>query len=288
MEHAAPQLMKNWLSRQLSAEQSGWLDEQLAKISADPSLRNVQIAFGMVPRRLSKDDLQLQASDFEAASQAREGWQPLGWSVDIAARILLLLEAGKHTNQFPDMFVTMCRYADVAEAVALYSGLPFFPDQPALEAQAGEGLRANMRSIFEAIAHNNPFPREQFDENRWNHMILKALFVESKLDPIQGLDERANPELARIVRDYAHERWAASRPITAELWRCIGPFADGDVLADLERVMDHGDANEKNAAALALSASPSPQAHEMLKRLPDQHKTIQNDQLTWHILAQSI
>ena len=66
-----------------------------------------------------------------------------------------------------------------------------------------------MRAVFEAVAHRSPYPREQFAENRWNHMVLKALFVGSALHPIQGLEERANPALARMLCDYAHERWAA-------------------------------------------------------------------------------
>ena len=67
-------------------------------------------------------------------------------------------------------------------------------------------------------------------------MVLKALFVETTLAPIVGLDERANPELARILRDYAHERWAAGRPVSPELWRCVGPFAtDAAALDDLDR-----------------------------------------------------
>ena len=69
-----------------------------------------------------------------------------------------------------------------------------------------------MRAVFEAVAHRSPYPREQFSENRWNHMVLKALFVDSTLHPMQGLEERANPELAKMLCDYAHERWAAGRP----------------------------------------------------------------------------
>lgn len=67
-------------------------------------------------------------------------------------------------------------------------------------------------------------------------MVLKALFIGSRLAPIKGLDERANPELAQILREYAHERWSAGRPVNPELWRCVGPFAtSADALADLER-----------------------------------------------------
>ena len=68
-----------------------------------------------------------------------------------------------------------------------------------------------MRSVFEALAHNNPYPFEQFDENRWNHLVLKALFIGSKLHPMQGLGQRAvrgaasvlGPDLERLGH---HER----------------------------------------------------------------------------------
>ncbi len=285
MSDAVREVLKHWLDRQLDAAQREWLEDQLQKIEGEPSPRNVQIAFGLVPRRLAKDDLDLTPDDYSAADAARTGWNPAGWSIDIAARVLVLLTAAGTSNAFADLFITMARYSDVAEAIALYRGLPLYPEPEKLEAQAGEGLRSNMRSVFEAIAHDNPYPREQFDENRWNHMVLKALFVDSRLDPIQGLDERANPELARILRDYAHERWAASRPVTPELWRCIGPYADGDVLADLQRLIDNGDTNERKAAALALSASPAPQAAEMLSHLAGERDEIAAGRLTWSSLA---
>ena len=59
-----------------------------------------------------------------------------------------------------------------------------------------------------------PILGHYFDEHRWNHMVLKALFNGAALAPIQGLDERANPELAAMLRDYAHERWAADRAVS--------------------------------------------------------------------------
>ena len=127
-----------------------------------------------------------------------------------------------------------------SEQVAFYRGLPLYPEAQRLEAQAAEGTRTNMRAVFEAVAHRNPYPKEQFAENRWNHLVLKALFVGSTLHPIQGLDERANPTLARMLSDYAHERWAAGRPVSPELWRCVGPHADLEALADLQRVLASG------------------------------------------------
>lgn len=66
------------------------------------------------------------------------------------------------------------------------SGLPLYPEPADIEPWVGEGLRTNMRSVFEAIAHENPYPMHYLDTHRWNHMVLKALFVGSRLAPIEG------------------------------------------------------------------------------------------------------
>ena len=150
----------------------------------------------------------------------------------------------------------------------------------------GEGLRSNIRAVFEAIAHENPYPREHFDEHRWNHMVLKALFVGSRLAPIDGLDARANPELARILHEYAHERWAAGRPVTPELWRCVGRFATGEMaLADLARALGEGGAAAR-AAALALAASPAPGARGLLAGRAEA-AAIAAGALTWDTLEEA-
>ena len=76
-------------------------------------------------------------------------------------------------------------------------------------------------------------------------MILKALFVGSTLAPINGLQQRANPELARILVDYALERWAAGRVVSDELWIPVRPFRDApEVKALLERARADGHLKE--------------------------------------------
>ena len=120
-----------------------------------------------------------------------------------------------------------------------------------------------------------------FDRSTWNQMVLKALFIGSELRPIQRLDERANPELAAILVDYAHERWSAGRPVSPELWRCVGPFADHRAVADLERVLETGAAAERSAAALALSASNEPAARAILCRHPGLEAEVVSGRLDW-------
>lgn len=282
------ELITAWLTRQLDGATSEWLAGQLAKLEADPSDRNLAITLGMIPRKLGKGDLQLSGDDLAAAKSARDGWDPSGWSVDEAARILAMLKTAGSNIPFTERFAEVCRIAEIGELMALYRGLLLYPDQADLVIQAREGLRSNMRAVFEAIAHDNPFPAEHFDEHIWNHMVLKALFVDSRLYPIQGLDRRANPELARIMVDYAHERWAAGRPVTPEIWRCVGPFAEGAMVDDLKRALQSDNPLEQKAAALALAAAPDPSAGEALASQAELAGDIESGTLTWDSLAEEI
>lgn len=278
-------LLITWLRRQLEEPARQWLDEQLEKLGPSSPDRDLYVAIGMAPRRLGKDDLALSGSDLEQAEAARSGWDPRGLSLDEAARIVFLLHAGGEGERFALRLRQLCRTADVGELVAFYRGLPLYPGPELLEAQAGEAARTNMKGVFEALAHRNPYPMEQFGENRWNHLVLKALFVGSALHPIQGLDQRANPGLARMLCDYAHERWAAGRAVSPELWRCVGPFAaEIDALGDLQRVLASGSAIERSGAALALAASPHPDARKLLASAPELAGAIERGELSWERL----
>ena len=180
---------------------------------------------------------------------------------------------------------TLFNTADVWELIAFYRGLPLYPNAGEHVARAREGTRSAMQPIFEAVAHRNPFPMEQFDENAWNHMVLKALFTGSKLAPILGLDERANPRLMRMLCDYAHERWAAQRPVSPELWRCVGPHADAAAVEDLARVLSTGGALERQAAVLALSASRNTDAERHLRTVPDLYDAVRAGKISWSAIA---
>lgn len=277
-------LLREWLVRQLEPGRGAWLDAQVAALQQDPSDETLGIALGLAPRKLGKTALALGDADLAAAGKALPGWDPRGWSVTDAARILLLSTLPAAGKPFAERFRALCQTADPEELAALYRGLPLYPGPAALEPQVGEGLRSNMRGVFEAIAHRNPYPRAWFDAHRWNHMVLKALFIGSPLAPIQGLDARANPELARIMCDFAHERWAAGRTVPFEIWRCVGPFAEGPALDDLARVLAKGEAVERRAAALALSASPDRRAAELLQAVPGLAGDISLKRLSWATL----
>jgi hypothetical protein len=283
-----PALLLEWLRSDAAPDAIPWLVGQLQSLGEGPGSQKLSIAMGLAARRFAKSEkLGLDVNDLVAANDARPGWDPRGWSLADAARILLLVEASRRDAAFAAVFRDLCRTADVAEAIAFYRGLPLYARPGELEAQAAEGARSSMQSVFEAVAHRNPYPREQFDEQRWNHMILKALFIGSALAPVQGLDERSNPRLAAMLFDYAHERWAAGRAVSPELWRCVGPFADAGAIADMARLLE-GSEQERQAAVLALSANPHPEAKQLLKSNPDLARQATSGELTWErVMSQS-
>ena len=239
MAKDAKTLLREWVLARAGNE-ADWVTDSLAELGGGGSERALHIFLGMAPRRLGKADLDLSDDELADADTAYSGWSPGAWSVDGAARILALLTF-RGERPFAEVFKDLRRTSDVAEMIALYRGLPLYPDPESLFFEVGEGLRSNLKPVFEAIAHDNPYPRDHFDEHRWNHMVLKALFVGSELAPILGLRQRANPELARILIEYAQERWAAGRPVTPELWIPVQPFADApDIAPPLDAAIRDG------------------------------------------------
>ena len=186
----------------LSPEARAWLDGQIGKIAAGDR-RALFLAFGLAPRKVGR----AATPDGSADSLAR-------------AALLLAFPTGDEAAWLA-AFDALADAAEVGELVALYRALPVLPFPEALADRAADGLRTNARSVFEAIAHDNPFPRDRFTDARWNQMVLKALFIGSPLAPILGLRERMNDELRVMLRDYASEREAAGREVPEELTQLL-------------------------------------------------------------------
>ena len=279
------ELLNRWLARQLPAEAMTWLNEASARIRSSGKDADLYLAVSLAARKAGKADLALTESDLRDAEAARPGWDPRGWSADQAARLALLLALEHDPARLSRCLDQLCITADVSELSAFYRGLPLYPEPQRYLARATEGLRTNMKGVFESIAQRNPYPSEQFPEAAWNQMVLKALFVGAALWPIAGLDRRANPALARMLCDYAHERWSASRPVSPELWRCVGPHATGAMLQDLDRVLKQGTEPERDAAALALHASRDPAARALLQGAPELARAAASGKLNWQRVA---
>ncbi|MBD2679062.1 MULTISPECIES: EboA family metabolite traffic protein [Nostoc] len=276
-------LLHQWLLQSVSQIGIAWLEQKQAQITGGAGERVFFTAFSAVPRYLGKQNLQLTSEDLAAAQEAIPGWNPGNWSVDQAGRTLLVL-ALPHDNAegYVRSLDKLFSSADMGELVALYQSLPLLPHPELHRQRAAEGIRSNMSNVFQAIALRNPYPADYLDNAAWNQMVLKAVFVGSPLHLIWGLDRRANPELAKMLTDYAHERWAAKRSVTPELWRPVGKYADSAIIADLEKVLINGDTAEQQAAALACAESGLPEAQVLLSHYPDLQSSIEQGNLTWN------
>ncbi len=279
-------LLKDWLDARLAPEQRDWVDDQVQRIRAGPDGPALALAIGLAPRKLGKADLNLSVAEIAAGARLRRGLDASGWSIDQAARIMFLLASFEGDGQmFAARLDRLLTHGEVGEHIALLRGLPLYPSPEVLLSRASEGVRSAVQPVFEAVAHANPYPREQFNETQWNHMVLKALFIGSRLAPIQGLDERRNPDLAVMLSDYAHERWAAGRMVSPELWRCVGLYARESDVTDLANVLRVGTEMEQKAAVLALAECKLPSARTALESAPALAEAVKQGKIKWDDIA---
>jgi hypothetical protein len=258
--------LRQWLGARLPKEDLQWLAAEAKACEEGPADR-FYMTFSAVCRHAPKTPLALTGPEEVEAELLRPRWQPGHWTVENAARAYVLLHRSPLArDRWLAELTRLFENGDLEELVALYRALPLLPHPEALVDRCAEGVRSNMTDVFRAVAHRNPYPAEFLPDPAWNQMVLKALFLEEPLAPIVGLDDRANGALARMLCNFAHERWAAKRPVSPELWRCVGPHADEFAIKDLERALSEGDEATKAAAAAALRRCPWPEATWVLSR----------------------
>ncbi len=229
-------LLFEYLESRISTEGRVWLSQKTSEIRDGALERIFFTSFSAVPRYLGKEKLNLSTGELKAAQELVPGWNPTHWTSDQVGRTLLLLsfpsaDAAKYVATLDKIMAA----ADVGEAIAFYKSLPLLPHPEKFQLRAAEGIRTNMTSVFNAVAHHNPYPATYLDDLAWNQMVLKALFVGSPLHPIYGLERRNNPQLCQMLIDYACERLAANRTVSAELWELVMPFKP-EAVAELKPV----------------------------------------------------
>jgi hypothetical protein len=254
-------LADEWIARAGSDDATSWFRRAIESVRDASDGNALAAAIGLAPRRVGKADLSLTPDDRARARALRVGLDPGDWSIDQLARSALMVASYTGDDAaFAARFDAFCSTAEINELIALCRGLPVYPAAELLEPRAREAVRSGMKPVFEAVAHRNPYPVEFFGEEAWNQMVVKAFFIGSRLWPIQRLDERGNPRLARMLVDLAQERWAAARPVSGEVWRCVAPHADAEGIGALVRAFETGEERERLSVALALQQPASQRA----------------------------
>jgi len=257
-----------------------WLNEKIDKIIEQKSGRDLFLTYSQLATKFDVEtkgtfDLQLaDGSIFERAATALE----------ISRMYLLVKVLDEDTIFFQSKVATIIEIADTGELVTFLKFIYLLPQAELFKNTAVEALRTNIAEVFDAITLNNPYPATYFNDQQWNQMYLKAAFMERDLSMIVSIDTRANKELTRIISDYAHERWAATRKIDPLFWRPVTKFLNETLLADMMQLLASDDIFENRAGALCCFNSNNAEAEKLLEAYPLLKEKIIANELTWNTL----
>lgn len=281
-------LLYSIIERNSSSQVQEWLQQQKSKLSETAAIQRFNLTFTAIPRFTGKNVIDITGIDLTALAEI-PGFFIHGYTLDRLARSWWLLELPVNNREvYVQTIENLFTAADVNEQVALYGALPLLAWPEEWKLRTAEGIRSNIGPVQEAIMLQNPYPAAQLEEAAWNQLVMKAIFTDKPVHLITGLDQRANPSLAAVLRDYAHERQAAGRTVNPMLWRMIGPFINETFFSDIVRIWNSANNVEREAAALACAASSYAPAQELLATSPELKEEIASGQLTWETVAARI
>lgn len=225
-------LIADIIQDNISADSWAWLSAESNKINKTA----FNTAFVMIPRKTGKAGITVTQQQQELLAALKPGFTINYWSADRFSRVWLLLQYNStDKDHYFQTIESLFSVAEMNEQVALYSALPLLPYPQLWIKRCMEGIRSNIGTVLEAIMYDNPYPAENLEEPAWNQMVLKAFFTEKQIDRLYGLDERANEELARILTDYAMERYSAGRTVDPMLWYLVGKFVNLKRLNEMKK-----------------------------------------------------
>jgi hypothetical protein len=265
-----------------------WLQMETSTSPRKGGDQKFNIAFVAMPRKTGKGLVKVSAQEEDTLRALRPGLTVKGWTVDRLCRAWLLMQFPSgdktvYTNVIENLFLN----AEMGEQVALYSSLPLLPFPEFWKKRCAEGIRSNIGQVLESIICHNPYPAEQLDEAAWNQLVLKAIFTEKPVLEIYGLENRANQRLADSLSDYAHERWAAHRPVNPLLWICVTRFVNERIFPDIEKIFSSENAAERQAAALVCYHSKYSAAKKLLEQNETLKSSIERGEISWASIAMS-
>jgi hypothetical protein len=133
------------------------------------------------------------------------------WSIDDAARVLLLRSVPLHGSALAEIVESLYRFGDAHEKRGVLAALPTL-DMPAdmKRVLLDDAIRTNDSRLLAAAlgpaAACLPAPM-------WRQAVLKCVFTGVPLQNVADLDARADAELATMLDGLVRERQAAGRTV---------------------------------------------------------------------------
>ena len=253
------------LQSTLSSTEWEWLMQALAQIKEQATAKRLYLNYSLVGGTI--ENVAIINFDSLSTEVATYFEQKSITTVELS-RVYLLQQVLLANDTFIEATKKLIQVADKNELETFLKYLVFLPEPVNYQFAAVEALRSNIGTVFEAIAAFNPYPALYFNEQQWNQMYLKAVFIGMDLKSINHVDKRANKTLATIISDYAHERWAASRTIDPVFWQPISNYLQGELVADVKRLFSSEDDREVKAATLVCYYSDLNIAAPLLQERP--------------------
>lgn len=200
-----PEEIRTILCEHLTGAGTAWLDASLEQVAATPAV--IRMLFPAVGRECGRAVIE------------RDGMR--GWTVDDAARVLLLAVlplAG------PDLAREVCDlywYGDAAEKRGVLRALASLDLGDAALPVVRDALRTNDTRLIAAAL--GPYAAIHLDDAAYRQAVLKCVFTGVPLAEVAGLPERRDAELARMFAAFARERASAGRPVPADVWLVTRP-----------------------------------------------------------------
>jgi len=210
--------------RRCAPHARAWWDSVLGRQSTPASRGELSKAYSKAVRALGSDRLKFAQQEIDSEHAARFlvfQDRPLH-EFGRAALLLFALEllpAEEHVEFVNNLFM----HGDSREQEALLRALSILPDQGRFLVTAVEACRANVQTVFEAIACENPYPGCYFPESNFNQMVLKAIFTGVSLRRVVGLPDRITPTLKGMASDHVKEWAAAGRPVHEDIALIMNP-----------------------------------------------------------------
>jgi hypothetical protein len=176
------------------------------------------------------------------------------WRLCDAAAFALLHRSAPPPTAIEELF----QRGDSEERAMLLRCLALLPLSQATARLLGEAQRSNQLPLFEAAACDHDLLARAVTAGvlplaDLHRMLLKVAFNDLPLVRVYCVERHGNPELSRMLTDFATEREAAGRPVWPDtdllLARAPCPGTAARILGSLE----HGDDRRRLAAAQALA-----------------------------------
>jgi hypothetical protein len=224
------------LEARASADGLAWLREASANVAADPT--KIRTLFPMVGRKVGRETLLPDADPNDV-------W---AWSVDDAARVLLLAAMGEGAEA---ELAELYRFGDAAERRGLLRALPYLDIGDRGLGLTDDAIRTNDTRLIAAAL--GPYATEHLPDAAYDQAVLKCVFVGVPITGLDGVPERVTPDGARMLAAFVHERVAAGRDVPSEVWIVIDKYPHAEEIAAIEAELDSPFEDRRAAARRALN-----------------------------------